>query len=134
MMTDKLRTELAQLLELTKTLHHDRALLLATLTEVRAWDLEAYETKLDPPLRERVCTALDTVLQPGPRGVTPTEQQLSGELGRAILNFQTVSAQKRVLLAAVEAFLKCEGIPPTEQFRHAHRLALAAIRSTEDDQ
>lgn len=66
-MTKAQRKELAELRVLARTLHHDRALLLATLTEVRSWDLEAYESKLDDALRDRVCKTLETVLAPGPR-------------------------------------------------------------------
>lgn len=60
-----------------------------------------------------------------------TEKQLAAELARAIEAFQTVCEQKRAMLAALQAFLACEGIPPTQQFQHAHRLALAAIRAFE---
>lgn len=67
------RKELEQLRVLARTLHYDRAILLATLTAVRSWDLESYETKLDDSLRARISTTLKTVLQEGPRGIETME-------------------------------------------------------------
>lgn len=37
--------------------------------------------------------------------------------------------ERAALRRAVDAFLACDGIPPTAAFRHAHDLALAAVRA-----
>lgn len=59
--------------------------------------------------------------------MSPTTQQLADELARAMAAELTRAVeQNRALRLALQAFLDCDGIPPT-QFRRAHQLALAAL-------
>lgn len=95
------------LLEAYKAINDRDALireLVAALQKVREADLDTYETLLDPVTRDVVCTTLEKVR--APQWAQPGYQEA---------------------VDAVRAFLACNAIPPTNDMREAHRLALAAV-------